>query len=749
MRLFAATLSVLCLTSPWAGAAVLQNEHWRIDLQPATLAVTVTPTDEAPVQASTGMSARRVSALLAEPGRIAWQWDEGAWRLEARLQERELLLTVSARDPGELTVLRQPGSAMGKGLIWPLAEGHYVPRGDSIWRQFLLAEGDLNTTEDLSLPLWGVDHGRFSLHWLLTTPWNNRLRPSEDGDGLALELSHRFTTIEPTAPMTWRLYLGDGSPLSGAQRYRQWLEQQGRYQTLEDKWAVTPQGRKLLGASHVYLWGTGLLGHRDVQDWPQLLQVLRSDQALAVRLRAHMDGYSREVLQGKVAAAHERQVLLRALNAGFNSIARESWQGSAEPDMPTLAAAYITLRRQVASIFAGALASAPEKWGDGLSIDFVERLQTAGLGQLSLVLGDSWEGGLWHPEAVAAAVAAGYLIGPYDSYETALAPGSNPDWTSAHFGLAVHQRCALIKEDGQPRPGFMQSGHYTDPHCMQPLLHKRVTAINAQAGFNAWFLDVAAAGMVHDSYRPGALLTQAQNAEGHQQLADWLTSQGLALGSENGNAVTARSIHYAHGMQTPVLGWDDQDLMKNRASPFYLGAWYPPEEPAIFFKRVALKEPYRTLHFAPQTRLPLYQAVYHGSIISSHHWNFDNLKLTNVWADNELTQLLYNVAPLYHLNSATLNRRLPLMAAHDRFFRPVHQVLATQALSAFDWLSADRLLQQTTFADGSRLLANFANEPRSAHGRQLPGQSVMALLADGSRLAYRAAAASDPAPDAR
>ncbi|WPP00118.1 glycoside hydrolase [Pseudomonas sp. HR96] len=748
MRLFAVSLLVLCLLSPWAGAAVLQNGHWRVDVHPATLAISVTPAGEAPVQASAGVAAHRVSVLLAEPARLSWQWDDGAFHLEARLQERELLLSVRAREAGELALLKQPGSAMGKGLLWPLAEGHYVPRGDSIWRDYLLAEGELNTTQDLSLPLWGSDHGRFSLHWLLTTPWNNRLRLAADGDALAIELSHTYTRIQPDAPMTWRLYLGDANPLAGAQRYREWLLEQGQYQTLEDKWTAAPEGRKLLGATHAYLWGTGLLGSADVRDWQQLLTILRSERALPRRLRGRLDGYSLELLQGSAAAPHERQALLRGLNAALNSVARDSWQGAHEPDMRVLAHAYSALRKEVAGEFAAALSPLTEQWGDGLSLRTLERLGASGLQGLSLVLGDSWEGGLWHPHVVRAAVAAGYLIGPYDSYETALAPGDNPDWTSAHFGQAVHERCALINEDGQSRPGFMQNGHYTDPHCMQPLLHKRVTAIQAQAGFNAWFLDAAAAGMVYDSYRPGALLTQAQNAEGHQQLADWLSAQGLALGSEDGNAVTSRSIQYAHGMQTPVLGWGDQDLMKNRSSPFFLGAWYPPEEPAIFFRQVALKEPYRTLHFAPQTRLPLYQAVYHGSIITSHHWNFDNLKLSNVRAENELTQLLYNVAPLYHLNSATLSRRLPIMARHAQFFRPLHQALATQPLLAFDWLSEDRLVQQTTFADGSRLLANFAREPRSIQGHALAGQSLLALLADGSIRTYRAEAASGTAPDA-
>jgi hypothetical protein len=215
----------------------------------------------------------------------------------------------------------------------------------------------------------------------------------------------------------------------------------------------------------------------------------------------------------------------------------------------------------------------------------------------------------------------------------------------------------------------------------------------------------------------------------------------LPSGSEDGNAATAQGVLFAHGMQTPVIGWGDRDMQQPGTADFFVGQWYPPEQPAVFFKPTRLKADYRRVHFAPASRLPLYQAVLHGSVITSHHWLFDNLKLSDVRVENELTQLLYNVPPLYHLSAASLDQRLPLIVRQDRFFRPLHERLATQALTAFDWLSEDRLVQQTTFADGTRLLANFDAAPRNWQGRTLPGHSMTALLADGSDSQYQVQAA--------
>ena len=719
---------------------VLENSMWRVELEPATLAVRVIPAQQLPVQASAGVAAHKVSNLTSSPGRLEWQWDDGAWTLSATLDQRDLSLSITARDPGELSFLAQPGNAMGNGLVWPLAEGHYVPAGDSLWQTFLVGQGEINTTQDLSLPLWGIDHGGFTLHWLMTNPYNNRLKFSAQGKTLALAARHEFTSLEPGTPMTFKLVLGDADPLGGARRYRQWLVDNGQYETLSDKLLKTPEANKLLGASHVYLWGNELLGPNDVRSWPVLLEVLRGNGALASELRSYFDAEASQILsQAKPPLqSYQQATLLRSLNSALERKARRGWQAVIEPDMQKLADGYGALRTELAQAFGGALTANSSEWGSTLTRTTFEQLKAAGLSRLWIGLGEGWEGGLWHPEAVQLGVAAGYLIAPYDSYETALTITENADWTTAHLGSRANRLCAIELKTGLLKSGFQQSGHYTDPRCVRSLLEARVKAVQAKAGFNSWFLDAYATGMLFDSYRAGATMTQAQNAEGNIDASRWLNETlKLPTGSEDGNATTAQGVLFAHGMQTPVIGWGDIDMTKTPASPYFLGNWFPNEQPKVFFKTVPLKEPFRTIHFAPKTRLPLYQTVFHGSVITTHHWLFDNLKLSNVRAENELTQLLYNVPPLYHLSAATLKQRLPIIARQDAFFRPLHERLATQAMTDFRWLTEDRLVQQTTFTDGTRLMANFDDREREVGGQSLAGQSVSAFGVDGSVVSYQ------------
>ncbi|MGE7958189.1 glycoside hydrolase [Pseudomonas sp. NPDC089530] len=720
--------TLLICTLLWSpmtlAGTVLENALWRVELDPANLAIKIAPADKDWVQASSGVAAHKVDQLSQTASQASWQWDDGAYRLSATLDQRDLALTITAREAGELSFVRQPASAMGKGLIWPLAEGRYVPAGNLVWQDFLREQGDVNTTQDLSLPLWGVDHGGFSLNWLMTNPYNNRLHWQADSQGLALLATHEFTSLDPTAPMTLLLHLGTSDPLAGAKRYRQWLVDQGRYEPLADKLRQTPEAEKLLGASHIYLWGNDLLAPADVRDWPKLLELLRSGKGLAAELNGLLDKEAAQLRQ--VSQPYQQAVLLRGLNAAINKKVRQNWQATDEPDMPLLAEGYGVLRRELAVAFSGVLTATPERWGNTLSV--TNALQGAGLKRLLLALGEGWEGGLWHPEAVKAGVDAGYLMAPYDSYETALSTTENPDWTTAHLGGNAYRECAIVLKGGQLKTGFQQSGHYTDPRCVRPLLEARIKAVQAKSGFNAWFLDAYATSMLFDSYRDGASMTQAQNAGGNIDAARWInTALKLPAGSEDGNAVTAQGILFAHGMQTPVLGWGDREMTRDKQSPYYVGAWYPPEQPAVFFKSVPLKEPFRTLYFDPAMRLPLYQAVFHGSVITTHHWLFDSLKLSNVRGENELAQLLYNVPPLYHVSAATLKQRLPMIARQDGFFRPLHQRLATQAMTDFRWLTADRQVQQTTFADGTRLVANFPERSITAF---VPGEQAVVYRLD-------------------
>ena len=175
----------------------------------------------------------------------------------------------------------------------------------------------------------------------------------------------------------------------------------------------------------------------------------------------------------------------------------------------------------------------------------------------------------------------------------------------------------------------------------------------------------------------------------------------------------------------PVIGWGDPD-MKSKTSPYYVGGYWPPEGPAIHIKQVPLKPNYLYLYYDPRFRLPLYQMVFHDSVITTHHWGSGSLKFKNAIGTLALLELLYNVPPLYHLNMAEFSKHKAWIKRHYAFFSPLHRRIGGQTMTDFEWLREDKLVQCTEFGDVVEMYANFGVDSFEYNGMVIPARSVVA-----------------------
>jgi hypothetical protein len=184
---------------------------------------------------------------------------------------------------------------------------------------------------------------------------------------------------------------------------------------------------------------------------------------------------------------------------------------------------------------------------------------------------------------------------------------------------------------------------------------------------------------------------------------------------------------------TPVVGWGDPDLQKNKASPYYLGTYWPSDGPQIMLKQVPLKPAYRTRYFDPRFWVPLYQTVFNDSLVATHHWGSGSLKFTDQAATTELLELLYDVPPLYHLNLDEFEKHKERIRAHYRFFSPLHKELALLPMTDFTWLTPDRLVQRTIFGDRVELVANLTMHSFLYRGATVPARGILAWWRDSGR----------------
>jgi hypothetical protein len=348
----------------------------------------------------------------------------------------------------------------------------------------------------------------------------------------------------------------------------------------------------------------------------------------------------------------------------------------------------------------------PETWGNGTSPKMVQQLAAAGFDRFWLG-SDGWDAFLERPETVVAAKQAGFLIGPYDSYNGIHRPNEPDTWETSQFDAALYETGAIIKADGTKRRGFKQKGFKLSPDAARPYVEKRVSGLMAIFPANSWFIDCDGFGEYFDDYSDKHPATQQSDMQSRIARMSWIRDTfGAVIGTEGCSAGVAGAVHFAHGVMTPVIGWGDPDL-SNKQSKYYLGSYYPPEEPQVFFKPVPLKEEYRYIYFEPRFRLPLFQTVFHDSVIATHHWSFASLKTKDQARTMELLELLYQVPPLYHLNVPEFQKRKAQMKRHYEFFSPLHRETALLPMTGFQWLTPDGTVQRTAFGDSIEMVANF------------------------------------------
>ncbi len=732
-------------------SVVLKGETWTIHIHPESLQVTAQPKGKGSVQVSEPQeNLGAVKQLRQSDHEVSWELGKKNLLVSFRLEGQSLAVRFTSKAPGRFTWPILLNDRTVQAYILPLFEGSYVPSGNAQWLSFLTENSPMNTTEGLSMPFWGVDCGTYTLTYVLTNTFNNELVFENREGRIAMRCTDEFTKNWEKKEYGLLICLGKASPVEPARQYRKWLIEQGQFVSLQDKIKKVSGVKKLLGAAHIYLWGDALITRHDVLDWKrftaELMQQGKASQLLpGKRIWELMSPEIRKAVAEISSMEYPYAFIKSQVTNELSNLLehRDFYMESAWQDVQLPEEARGLLKRGIPKLSEPQLwrlncllleAAFPDEfirsdlWGDGVSVKMMEKFAERGFDRLWLGL-NSWQGGFRHPQAIKKAKDLGYLIATYDSYHSIHHPEEPDTWETAQFDLQLYETGAVVRADGTKKRGFKRKGYILSPIAAMPYVKKRVTGImkTLPEPFNSWFIDCDAYGELYDDYSELHPATQQDDMNARLDRMAWIRdSHGLVVGSERGAAYAAPVIHFAHGMMTPVLGWGDPDLRKDKKSKYYLGGWWPPDGPAVFVKQVPLKEKYRTFYFDPRFRLPLYQTVFHDSVVATHHWGYGSLKFKDQTDTVELLELLYNVPPLYHMNLQEFEKHKKRMKAHYDFFSPLHRELALLPLTDFSWLTADRMVQRTVFGDRVEMVANFAEEDFRYRETVIPKRSILA-----------------------
>ncbi|HVH46596.1 MAG TPA: glycoside hydrolase [Labilithrix sp.] len=351
-------------------------------------------------------------------------------------------------------------------------------------------------------------------------------------------------------------------------------------------------------------------------------------------------------------------------------------------------------------------------WGDGGTRAAIDDLGRLGVDRALLAFDDDRR--LVTSEVVRYAESRGYLMARYDVFDSVMAPAS-ADSPVAVFDDNLFRTGGVLSRDGKRLAGFAGRGLQLSSEALRraqtPFVGQRIAAAKA-LGASAYFVDGDAFGDLLEDSDPAHPMTLARDRENRMARMRAVADAGFVLGSESAVAWSTPVVLFSHGNETIATDtyWK---LLDDRAR---MGGWSPSERPGIHFKEIALTDEERRELLDPAVRVPLFQAVFHDSVVTTDRWEMPLMKAPSVVVPRTLLALLYGVPTIWNLDRKALREHGPRLAALARFFAPLHRRIVTLPLEEFAYLSPDRQVQRVRFGDKLEVTANFADEERAGVG---------------------------------
>ena len=246
--------------------------------------------------------------------------------------------------------------------------------------------------------------------------------------------------------------------------------------------------------------------------------------------------------------------------------------------------------------------------------------------------------------------------------------------------------------------------------------------------FTGRFLDVTG-GAFEDCWNPAHRMTRTQGRAAQFDLLGVVSRElGLVCGSEQGMGCIVPVCDYFEGMLSP-WGHRTPYRLSDRQIPrseIFRDGLHPTNVPPAALARVT------DFSLNPRYRIPLFELVFHDCCCSHWYWyDYSNRPLF-LWPRRDLFSALYATAPMYVFDHRHwLEHKAEFLASY-RWLGPLVRRLGYEEMTDHRVLTSDRLVQRTTFADGTTVTANFGERPYA-----LPDGGVLAPMASVMRPAER------------
>ncbi len=308
------------------------------------------------------------------------------------------------------------------------------------------------------------------------------------------------------------------------------------------------------------------------------------------------------------------------------------------------------------------------------------------------------------------------LTSRYDIYQDVMAATNFPrlryihsDWTTNAWPKDI-----ILDRNGRWIPGWgveardgtmISCGVICDKQAL-PYARERMPAELATHPYHGRFIDTTTAAPWHECYHPDHPMTRTESKQAKMALLRYVSEDSkLVTGCETGHDASVPYLHFFEGMMSlgpyrvPDSGRKMQVIWTNvppNVAKFQLGHDY---------------------------RLPLWELVYHDCVVSYWYWGDYNNKLPALWDKRDLFNILYGVPPMFMFDKRYYEQNRARFVQSYQNTCPTIRKIGYQEMTDHRFLTQDRAVQQTAFANGTVVTVNFGNTPYT-----LPGGEVVKAM---------------------
>ncbi len=353
------------------------------------------------------------------------------------------------------------------------------------------------------------------------------------------------------------------------------------------------------------------------------------------------------------------------------------------------------------------LFGAADVWGVwGVDYEqFVREAKSLGIDKLILH-------GTASPEAMKRAVEAGYITSEYDNYTDVLQVDSEEKIDSTHDLVPAS---VVLMANGERMTAWrtMEGLQYMKrcPALWVRTAKKVIPAVLAKHSFLGRFIDVTTAEGLYECYDPNHPLTRTEKRQQGEQLLAYVRSLGLVVGGEHGIWWGVPHQDYIEGMMSSYqFSWPAGHLIRPESKEqSFTDPWGNKLPPWSEYEKWGIGHEYR---------VPLWELVFHDCVVSTWYWGDASDFLLKADPENmtrkDLFNILYGTIPLMWLEpQGAWHRDRQAFVRTYRLTTKLHEAVAQQEMLSHEFLTPDRAVQRTRFADGTTVVVNFGEKPYS------------------------------------